>query len=134
MNTQKPAFRAEREFGLIVGGILFALGAWWLYRDKFEVARIAFLSVGFLLVLFGMLLPRALVIPNKGWMFLAKILSLIMTPIILGVIFFGVILPMGLFKRMFGWDPLERRGKPKESYWTPYEEYQRNSRHYEKMF
>ena len=134
MSTRKPDFRAEKEFGLIVGGILFALGAWWLYRDKFEIVRTAFLAIGFLLVLFGMVMPRTLVFPNKAWMFLARILSSITTPIILGVIYFGVIMPIGLFKRMFGWDPLERRGKEKESYWNPYQEYQRDSRHYEKMF
>lgn len=35
----KPrTFRAEKEFGLIVGGVFVLLGLWWLYRGKFVTA------------------------------------------------------------------------------------------------
>ena len=29
------SFRAEKEFGLIVGGVFVLLGSWWIYRGKF---------------------------------------------------------------------------------------------------
>jgi hypothetical protein len=78
--------------------------------------------------------PRALIWPNKAWLALAEALSFVTTRIILAVVFFGIVTPIGLVKRLFGWDPLQRRAAPAGSYWKPYGERQRDPRHYEKMF
>jgi hypothetical protein len=67
-------------------------------------------------------------------MSLAKYLSLVTTPVILSAVFFIVILPIGALKRLFGWDPLQRRAPSAASYWRPYNERQRDTRHFEKMF
>ncbi len=130
----KRRFRADREFGLIVGGILLALGSWWVYRGKFfEVACVA-LVVGVLLVGFGWLFPRALVYPNKAWMILAEALSYVMTRVILGIVFFLIVTPIGVAKRLMGWDPLSRRAAGGSSYWKEYPKRQHDTRHYEKMY
>lgn len=128
------SFRAQREFGLVVGGVLILLSGWWLYRNKFlPVVRITF-PLGALLILLGLLWPRALVLPNKVWMLLAEGLSFVTTRIILALVFFLVVTPIGVVKRLMGWDPLGRRGARSTSYWKPYSERQRDPRHYEKMF
>jgi hypothetical protein len=126
--------RAEREFGLIVGGVLLLLSGWWFYREKFPNARPVAMALGALLVLLGILLPRALVWPNKAWMALAEALAFVTTRIILAFVFFGIVTPIGIVKRWFGWDPLQRRAVAADSYWKPYAERQRDPRHYEKMF
>jgi len=131
---KRRSFRAEREFGLVVGGVFVLLGGWWLYRGKFATVAPVLLTLGTLLILFGLLWPRALVWPNRAWMFLAEILSWVTTRIILGLVFFLVVTPIGVVKRLMGWDPLGRRGARGASYWQPYSERQRNTRHYEKMF
>jgi len=131
---KQRSFRAEREFGLIVGGILVLLGGWWMWREKFPSASQMTLGVGALLVVLGLIFPRALVIPNRGWMALAEVLSFVSTRIILAFVFFVVVTPIGLVKRLFGWDPLNRRAPKTESYWRPYSDRQRDPRHYEKMF
>src|SRR6478672_8638644 len=131
---KRRSFRAEREFGLVVGGVFVLLGAWWLYRSKFHDAANIVLPLGSLLVLLGLIWPRALVLPNKAWMLLAEALSFVSTRIILGLVFFLVVTPIGVIKRLSGWDPLSRRGSGSPSYWRPYSERQRNPRHYEKMF
>ena len=130
----RNSFRAEREFGLIVGSILALLGAWWLYRGKFVYAGPVSLSLGGLLIICGLLLPRVLVFPNKAWMSLAEVLAFVNTRIILAVLFFLLFTPIGLVKRLLGWDPLNRREGRRDSYWRPYSVRQRDSRHYEKMF
>jgi hypothetical protein len=127
-------FRPEREFGLIVGGIFVLLGGWWIYRGKFLNAAHVILPLGGLLVIFGLLWPRVLVLPNRAWMLLAEGLSFVTTRIILAVVFFLVVTPIGVVKRMMGWDPLSRRSERSESYWKPYSQRQRDPRHYEKMF
>jgi hypothetical protein len=128
------SWRAEREFGLIVGGVLLLLSGWWFYREKFPNARPVAMALGALLVLLGILLPRALVWPNKAWMALAEALAFVTTRIILAFVFFGIVTPIGIVKRWFGWDPLQRRAVAADSYWKPYAERQRDPRHYEKMF
>jgi hypothetical protein len=132
--TRKRFWRAEREFGLIVGGVLLLLSSWWLYRGKFSNVSPVTMPVGAALVLLGLVLPQALVLPNKAWMAFAEALSFVTTRLILAFVFFGIITPIGLVKRWFGWDPLHRRAAPGDSYWKPYAERQRNPRHYEKMF
>jgi hypothetical protein len=131
---KRRSFRAEREFGLVVGCVFALLGGWWLYRGKFGSAAHVLLLLGALLIFFGLTWPRALVWPNKAWMLLAGALSFVTTRIILGLVFFLIVTPIGVVKRLSGWDPLGRRGARGASYWKPYSERQRNPRHYEKMF
>lgn len=131
---KRRSFRAEKEFGLVVGAVFVLLGGWWLYRGKFATVAPLLLTLGALLILFSLIWPRALVWPNRAWMFLAEVLSWITTRIILGLVFFLVVTPIGVVKRLSGWDPLGRRAPGGASYWRPYSERQRNPRHYEKMF
>ena len=131
---KKKSRRAEREFGLIVGGVLLLLSGWWMYRGKFPTVSPFTLPVGGLLVLLGLVFPAALVWPNRAWMGLAEALSFVTTRIILAFVFFGIVTPIGFIKRLFGWDPLNRRAADSDSYWTPYSERQKDPRHYEKMF
>jgi hypothetical protein len=131
---RKRSLRAEREFGLIVGGVFTLLSSWWLYRGKFSNVSVITMPLGAALILLGLLFPRALVWPNKAWMALAEVLAFVSTRIILGFVFFGIVTPIGVVKRWFGWDPLQRRAARGESYWQPYSERQRDPRHYEKMF
>ena len=132
--NQQRSFRAEREFGLIVGGVLLLLSSWWIYRGKFHSVAQVTLPISALLLLLGIVFPRVLVYPNKAWMTLAEVLSFISTRIILAFVYFVVITPIGAGKRLFGWDPLNRRAAASESYWRPYSKRQRDPRHYEKMF
>jgi Saxitoxin biosynthesis operon protein SxtJ len=131
---KKITLRAEREFGLIVGGVFLVLSLWWLYRGKFPALSHITLPLGGLLVLLGLIFPAALVWPNKAWMVLAEVLSFVTTRIILAFVFFVIVTPIGFIKRLFGWDPLHRRAAKRDSYWRPYSERQRDPRHYEKMF
>jgi hypothetical protein len=132
--TRKRSLRAEREFGLIVGGILLLFSLWWLYRGKFPSVSHITLIVGPVLVLLGLVFPKALVLPNKAWMAFAEVLSFVTTRIILAFVFFAIVTPIGVVKRLFGWDPLCRRAAASDSYWKPYSERQGDPRHYEKMY
>ena len=134
MHQRKGTYRAERNFGLIVGGILTGLSGWWLYRGNFAAVAPFLLGFGAMLLLFGLIYPRALVIPNRLWMKLAEALSFVMTRVILAIVFFAMVTPLGVFKRLRGWDPLRRRAASEESYWKSYRARQADPLHYEKMF
>src|SRR5262249_15492336 len=114
--TSKTSFRAEREFGLLVGLIAALIGSLRLYRGHWGTVATGLLGAGSALVILGLFFPRELVLPNRWWMTLAKWLSLITTPIILAIIFFLIVMPIGVIKRLFGWDPLRRRAPSAVSY------------------
>jgi hypothetical protein len=48
--------RDLRKFGLVVGGVFLLLGGWFLFRNK--PAGPYFLTLGVLLVVFGLVAPR----------------------------------------------------------------------------
>lgn len=130
----KTRFRREREFGLLVGGILVLLGGWPLWRGRGGPFSQGLLVVGALLVILGLVAPFLLRWPYRGWMALAEALSVVMTSVILTIVYFLVVTPLGLLRRVLGSDPLRRRATTAGSYWHPYSPRQQNPRHYEKMF
>ena len=98
-----------REFGLVTGGIiaaLFGLFFPWLLDSGIPLWPWA---VGGGLALWALVAPASLRPVYYGWMRLALLLSRITTPIILGIVFFLVILPFGLVMRLMGRDPMARR-------------------------
>ena len=133
-SNSRRSYVVERQFGVLVGAVFAALGGWWLARGKFQLVAPYFLTLGGLLLLAGLIYPRVLVVPNRLWMKLAEALSFVMTRVILGLVFFLMVTPLGLLRRMLGGDPLHRRGRREDSYWKPYLVRQRDPLHYEKMF
>ncbi len=104
-------YQADRKelkrFGLLVGGILSAIGLWLITAEG--IGRQVWLVVlGVSLVLLGLLLPGALGPVYRVWMRVGHVLGWINTRIILGVIFYGLITPMGLIMRMLGKDSMRR--------------------------
>ena len=88
--------------------------AYWRHRTTASEILVA-LGMAFLLA--AILVPEALPPVHRTWMKGAQALSRITTPIILGVLYFVVITPIGLVMRTFGRDPLppSRHG---ESVWS----------------
>lgn len=127
-------WREERQFGRGVGTVLTLMGAWLIWRSASPTAGGTLAGLGVLLLTLGFVYPRVLVYPNRGWMKLANGLSFVSTRVILALVFFLVVTPLGVVKRLTGWDPLGRRRPPQESYWVPYPPRLRDPKHLEKMF
>lgn len=105
--TEQPTPKELRSFGLIVGGIFLVIGIWpMIWRG--EGARLWALSVGALLVPLGLLIPAVLAPVFKAWMKVGHVLGWINTRIILGILYYGLITPMGTVMRLFGWDAMRR--------------------------
>ena len=128
------SYQDERNFGLIVGGVFVALGSWWLFRGKFQTIAPWVLALGTFMVAFGLVFPRLLVLPNRLWMSIAEVLSFVMTRLVLGIVFFLLVTPLGLVRRISGGDSLNRRAARSKSYWRAYGARQSDLRHYEKMY
>jgi hypothetical protein len=98
-----------RKFGLTVGaafvGIAFLLYFW---RHAVIVPRV-FGALGALLIAGGLLVPNRMAPVERAWMKLAHLISRVTTPILMGVIYFVVLSPVGIFRRMLGKNALVRK-------------------------
>jgi hypothetical protein len=104
--------KALRSFGLIVGGIFGAIGLWPLVV-RGQSPRAWALALGILLVGPALVAPRVLAPAHRAWMGLGEVLGWINTRILLSLVFFAVITPMGVVMRLLGKDPM-RRGFERE--------------------
>jgi len=100
-----------RHFGLIVGGIFAVIGLWPVVF-RAEAPRLWALALAVALVVPAIVLPRSLTYVHRVWMAAGEALGWINTRIILSVIFYGLVTPMGIIMRRFGHDPMRRRFEP----------------------
>ena len=97
------------QFGLLLGfGIPLIFG---IIFPAFRGHSFKFWTiwVGSVLILFSFLNPFLLLFPYRVWMYLGHILGLINSRIILGIIFFIVLVPISIVMRIFGYDPLKKK-------------------------
>ncbi len=108
-----------REFALVSSGVivgLFGLLLPWLFNLGWPTWPWILAAI---LVAFGFGAPMALRHVYTLWMQFGLILSRITTPIIMGLVFFLVITPIGLIRRMLSSDPMARKFHNEESYRVP---------------
>src|SRR5689334_15620145 len=76
------------------------------------------LLCGGLLIVAAVATPTFLAPLNRIWKRIGVLLSRIVSPIALGVLFFGVLVPTGLLMRLFGRDPMRLRfDRNASTYW-----------------
>lgn len=98
-----------RSFGLTTGAIvaaLFGLFFPWLLERSIPLWPWIILAI---LGSWALVAPASLKPVYRGWMRFGLLLSKITTPIIMGLVFFVVVLPAGLVLRLLGKDPMHRR-------------------------
>ena len=66
--------------------------------------------------------PALLARLNRLWTMLGIILGKVVSPAVLGILFYGVLTPLGALLRLTGKDPLRLKREPgARSYWIPRE-------------
>ena len=108
-----------REFGLVTGGIiagLFGLFFPWLLERA--IPAWPWIVFGILGV-WGLVAPMSLNPVYRTWMKFGLMLSKIMTPLIMGIVFFVVITPVALVLKIVGHDPMARKFDDTDTYRVP---------------
>lgn len=104
-----------RRFGITIGTAFAGLAVALAWRGHGIPATVsAVLAVTLLLA--GLTIPRRLSPVYGAWMKLARILSRVTTPVLMGVTFFFLVTPLGLLMRLFGRNPLVHEAR-NGSYW-----------------
>ena len=122
-----------RKFGVTIGIILLIIAGvlFWKEKESFQIV----LTFGGALCILGIAIPLILKPIYWVWMIFAAILGWIMTRIILSLLFYIIITPIGLTLRFFGKQFLELRWeKSKESYWNFRTNEHLKKENYEKQF
>jgi len=106
---------SNKNFGLLFFAILTIYSVWPLFNSN--DLRIFPLIVGLIFLALSFLNPRLLQPLNLAWVKFGDILGKIVAPIIMFIIFFLVITPIGLFMRLIGKDLLKIKFSDNNSYW-----------------
>ncbi len=112
--------RALRPFGVTIGTAFTLIAALLVWRNGWTPtpASYALAGVGGVVIFLGLVAPGLLRHPHRLWMGLALVLGFVMTRVILTVVFYLAVTPIGLILRMMGKDPLQRRiDRETPSYW-----------------
>jgi hypothetical protein len=91
--------KALRRFGFVVGAVSLSLGLLFLLRHR---NGSALLTLGLLLIGLGAVAPRSLKYLHALWIGLSLLIGWVMTRVILTVVFFLVVTPIGLLQRLLG--------------------------------
>ncbi len=123
-----------RTVSLGLATILTAVGLLKLYKDQMIVA-IVLLYLGMTSLILAFFFQSLMKPVYIVFMKVAHILGWINTRILLGIIYYIIITPIGVIMKVFGKDLLDKRIKPdKGSYWVKREKIEFDKSRYEKQF
>ena len=115
MNHQSIQMGSNRSFG-IVFFIFFLIIALWPLLNNNEI-RLWSLIISLIFLILGILNSKLLSPLNKLWMRFGLLLGRIVSPIIMGIIYFFVVTPTGLIMKIFRKDLLSLKKNDEKSYW-----------------
>ncbi|NTU53840.1 MAG: hypothetical protein HGA97_09135 [Chlorobiaceae bacterium] len=116
MKFEEIELPSNRKFGLLFA-VVFALIA-WRTAFKTHLAAVWIFSTLSLLTLIVTILKPDLLLPlNKLWMRIGWLLGKIVSPVVLGIIFFCLFTPLAIVMRLTGRDELLLKKVSKPSYW-----------------
>ena len=106
---------SNRSFGIVFFIVFLLISIYPIFYEGNIKPWLLIIAVIFLIL--GLLNSKFLTPLNKAWFKFGLILGKFVSPIIMGVIFFGVVTPISFIVRIFGKDVLNLRYNKKPSYW-----------------
>jgi hypothetical protein len=106
---------SNKSFGLVFFVVFLLISLYPLLND--ENIRLWSLIVSIIFLVLGILNSVLLSPLNKLWFKFGILLGKIISPIIMGIIFFLVVTPIGLIMRLLGKDVLNLKYNDYKSYW-----------------
>ena len=116
MKFSEVELPSNRKFGFFFTFVIALVAAYYLYSEKMTWAY-AFIAAALIFLLVTLVKSDALTPLNKLWMWFGLLLGMIVSPIVLGVIFFGLITPIAITMRLSGRDELRLKSYQKASHW-----------------
>ena len=105
----------NKSFGIVFFIVFFLIGIYPLFNE--QNIRIWSILISLVFLILGLLNSKILTPLNKLWFKFGLLLGKIISPLIMGIIFFLVVTPIGLIMRMLGKDLLNLKKNSHNSYW-----------------
>tara|TARA_B100001113_G_C20516993_1_gene365571 strand:- start:53 stop:451 length:399 start_codon:yes stop_codon:yes gene_type:complete len=118
VNFSEIELPSNRKFGLFFT-FVFAVAAAYFYYAENIVWTYAFVVVSLIFLLITLIKSDALLPLNKLWMRFGLLFGMIASKIVLGIIFFGLFMPIAVLMRLGGRDELSLQISQKVSHWKP---------------
>ena len=112
---KKDILPTNRNFG-IVFTIVFLIISFWPLLKNGDI-RYWSLIISFIFFVLALLNSKILTPLNKVWMKFGLIIGKIVSPLVMGFIFFVVVTPAGIIMRLLGKDILNLKKNSKNTYW-----------------
>ncbi len=106
---------SNRSFGILFFIVFLLIAIWPVFNG--ETFRIWSLSLSVIFLILGLLNSKLLSPLNKIWVKFGELLGKIIAPIVMGVVYFIVLTPIGLFMRLLGKDLLNLKFSNVRTYW-----------------
>ena len=117
----KPKIGSNRSFGIVFFVVFLIISLWPLLSGN-EV-RIWSLIVSIIFLILGSINSRILTPLNKLWFKFGIFLGNIISPIVMGIIYFAVVTPIALLLKIINKDVLSLKKTKQASYWKNKEKY-----------
>ena len=121
MKELKIKLPSNKKFGYFFT-FLFALVTTYFFVNSVEVWAYFFLIVAVIFFIITITKAEILSPLNKIWMRFGLMLGLIISPLVVGLIFFCIFTPLAFLMRLSGRDELRLKIKNKTSHWIPRDE------------
>ena len=105
----------NKSFGLVFFIVFFLIGIYPLWNE--DSIRVWSILISIVFLILGLLNSKILTPLNIIWFKFGILLGKIISPLIMGIIFFLVVTPIGLFMRILGKDLLNLKTNKNHSYW-----------------
>ena len=113
---KKKSINSNRSFGLVFFLVFFII-AFWSFRGEFIQIKTLPFFISLVFLVLGILNSKFLTPLKILWVKLGELLGKIISPLVMGFIYFLVITPIGIIIRLFGKDLLNIKFRSKSSYW-----------------
>ena len=106
---------SNRSFGIVFFIVFLLIGTYPLLNN--DHVRIWSLIISIVFLILGLLNSKILFPLNKTWFKFGILIGKIISPLIMGLIFFVVVTPIGLLMRLLNKDLLKLKFNKNKSYW-----------------
>jgi len=106
---------SNKSFGIVFSAVFFIISIWPLL----EGGQIRYWSIiiSIIFLVLGILNSKLLTPLNKIWFKFGLLLGNIISPIVMGLVFFLVVFPTGIIMKLLGKDLLNLKKSKQKTYW-----------------
>jgi len=133
--NRNPSARQLNQFGLIWLGFMAFFGAVAWFKLAAPAAAVALWAAAVVVPVIGWALPSFMRLVFLGMSYAAWPIGFVVSHVILALVYYLVMTPIGVLMRLFGYDPMTRRGdRAGESRWVERAESERGPESYFRQF